>query len=552
MPTVDGLAGRIRVALTRPLWAGLALLAVYAVLSLFNSTDGYLGTDTGAKVITIHEMVEGSTLRPDVGYWAEEWDPEGRFHPLLYTVPNDRGEWVNVTTLPMLVAAHPLYAFGGYRLALFLPMLGSLLSAFAARDIARQIRDDVAGWRAYWVVGLASPMLIYALDLWEHSLGAGLMVAAFALLLRIFRGPSQPVLPLGAGLLLGASASMRTETFAVATAFVGATCLALVVRRRTHAAVISGILCLVGFTAVWYANAALESWLGGNSRVERAEGLARSDILGELPLRAEEALITWWGTAAYAYPGDVALGIAFAGSVGIAWWLTRRSEQRLGFYAVALAAVCFVIPLVSGLGFVPGALVASPVAIAGILGPRWSADRALLVGGALGATALTWIFQYTGGANPQWGGRYLLAPTVVLTAVGAAQLGPAHVLIRRLLVGCAVAVTIFGIAWVQWRTAEIEELFAELATRSEGVIISTNGWFVREGGPAVQERRYLSLGPDTTVASAVTRVVRPAGLASFGVLGGHAADVPGASLRETIDLDVLGLTMPYHIYDITA
>ena len=145
---------------------------------------------------------------------------------------NDDGEWINVTTLPMLEAAKPLYDVGGYRLALLWPMLGAVLAAFAVRDVARQLGDDDAGWLAFWVTGLASPIAIYALDFWEHSLGAGLMVAAFALLLRVVRGSRAWWLPFARRRGARAAATMRTESFVAALTFVGGTCLFLLVRRR--------------------------------------------------------------------------------------------------------------------------------------------------------------------------------------------------------------------------------------------------------------------------------------------------------------------------------
>src|SRR3546814_17864200 len=97
---------------------------------------------------------------------------------------NDDGEWINVTTLPMLVAAAPLYEIGGYRLALVWPMLGAVLAAFACRDIARQLDGEDAGWRAFWLPALASPLPIYAPDLWEHPPRAGLSVGSFPVSLR--------------------------------------------------------------------------------------------------------------------------------------------------------------------------------------------------------------------------------------------------------------------------------------------------------------------------------------------------------------------------------
>src|SRR5690606_26187922 len=100
--------------LRRPLPAAAVLLVLYLLLSGLMDPDGYLGTDTGAKVATLEAMDRQGSARPDVGYWAEELDPDGIVHPLYQTRLLSDGSWVNVTTLPMIELARPLYALGGY------------------------------------------------------------------------------------------------------------------------------------------------------------------------------------------------------------------------------------------------------------------------------------------------------------------------------------------------------------------------------------------------------------------------------------------------------
>src|SRR3546814_3677047 len=105
------------------------------------SPGGYLGTDTGAKVATLEVMDQRGSAKPQLGYWAEQWDPDGSLHPIYDSDPID-GEWVHVTTLPMLELARPLYALGGYRLTLLLPMAGAVGAAFASRSLARRARSE--------------------------------------------------------------------------------------------------------------------------------------------------------------------------------------------------------------------------------------------------------------------------------------------------------------------------------------------------------------------------------------------------------------------------
>src|SRR5207247_5147940 len=126
------------------------------------------------------------------------------------------------TTLPALYLAYPLFRAGGYRAALLVPMLGSVLAALAARALARRLgASEGTGWLAFWAVGLTSPLTIYALDFWEHSLGVALMAWGVVVLLdAVGRWPRA----MAAGALFGAAATIRTEAFvfgAVALALVG-------------------------------------------------------------------------------------------------------------------------------------------------------------------------------------------------------------------------------------------------------------------------------------------------------------------------------------------
>src|SRR3546814_493092 len=200
-------------------------MVVYLGLALLMSDGGSLGTDTGAKVATLEVMDQRDAWRPQVGYWAAEWDPDGRLHPLYQSTPVD-GDYVAVTTLPMLLLAHPLYDIGGYRLALLLPMLGAVGAAFGCRALATRLAGDDAGWLTFWVVGLASPMTVYALDFWEHAPGAALMVWAAVHMLDSARAVGRWWSPVTTGALLGAAATMRSEAFVAAAVIAGAGALA--------------------------------------------------------------------------------------------------------------------------------------------------------------------------------------------------------------------------------------------------------------------------------------------------------------------------------------
>lgn len=248
-------------AASTPSWmvpaAAAVVLAIYVILSLFNpAAAGYLSTDTGGKTATLEYMSREGTLTPSVGYWAAEWDPEGQVHPFWFT---DRvgDAWVNVTTLPVLYAALPLYKLGGYHLALLLPMLGGVAAAFAARSIARRLAGGDQ-WPVFWLTALASPITIYSLDFWEHTLGAAFTLWGFRALLEVWERPTAWSMAGLAGAAFGAGASMRTEVVVFGFAAVAVVCTGLLVRRLLLSAVIHGALAAVGFGALATLNSLLE------------------------------------------------------------------------------------------------------------------------------------------------------------------------------------------------------------------------------------------------------------------------------------------------------
>ena len=140
-----------------------------------NDPRGTLGTDTGGKLATLHVMERNGGLDPDVGYWAATDDPTGSLHPLYYTF-RVGDEWINATTLPMLYAAYPLFEVGGDRAVLLLPMLGGAPVRAGGASSRPSPGGAETGWAAFWIIGLLTPVAIYALDFWEHSLGLGLML----------------------------------------------------------------------------------------------------------------------------------------------------------------------------------------------------------------------------------------------------------------------------------------------------------------------------------------------------------------------------------------
>jgi hypothetical protein len=542
----------VRAAVCRPLVGAAILLAIYVVLSFVNDPRGYLGTDTGAKVATLEVMDRTGSAHPDVGYWAQDQDPSGHLHPIYDSIDVD-GEWVQVTTLPMLEVGRPLYALGGYRLALLLPMLGAIGAAFAARSIARRSAgSEDAGWLAFWVVGLASPMVVYALDFWEHAPGVGLVLGAVALLGGVLDDERPVPRALLAGGLLGLAATMRTEAFVYALMAVGVLGLMLLVDgRQWKRAITVGVGSVAGFAVPWFANDALEHAVGGVDRAGRAGG-AVGGGLGGIGDRAREAAITLFALRSAELSRMLVVG-GFLALLVVGMVVSSRQGRAdrmriLGAGALAL----YLVTAFAGLGFVPGLFAAAPVALVALtVRPRSpSGAYPLLV--ALCALPVVWAFQYLGGALPQWGGRYTLPSCLLLVALGAGVLAREARPLAVGVIALGLLVTVTGELWLRHRSEEVDRAFRVLVARPEDVVVARNAFFVREGGPAYLERLWLTAPGPGDVEDAA-HVVSAKGLRTFLVVDETPtapSRVGAARLTHTDRLAVLGSAIYLHSYDL--
>jgi hypothetical protein len=503
-------------ALRRSLAAGALLLALYVGLSFANDPRGFLGTDTGGKVATLRVMDARHRLDPDVGYWAARWDPEGRVHPLYYTSHIGR-RWVNATTLPMLYAAQPLYRLGGYRLALLVPMLGAVAAAFAAREIARRIHDT-DGRLAFWIVGLASPLTIYALDLWEHTLGVALVAWAVVFLFDSVAGDRRRGAVV-AGVLLGLAATMRTEALVYAALVTAGACGVLLMRRRVRIAVATGLVVVVGMAVPLAANQALErATAGGAIRSSRAGALASDSRRSDAAVRAQEGVLTLSGLTA-----DLERRAELTGLILLALLLVfvgasaEPDQRRVAAVAGAGVALLYLLRLVKGLGFVPGLVATTPTAaVAFVRG--WTRERRLVTALACAALPLVWAVQYTGGAPPQWGGRYLLVSGLLLGVVGTVALAQYPPWARGAFVVAAVTITAFGLAWTSVRTHDVARASRALTRQPEPALLFREPHLAREAGAFYDPaRRWLTADSEENQARAFA-VFRAAGIGVVGIV----------------------------------
>lgn len=515
--------------------AAALLLVAYLGLSFLNDTRGYLGTDTGGKVATLKVMTERGRFDPDVGYWAEAWDPTGSLHPLAYTTRVGPGRWVNVTTLPALFVGWHLYRFGGYRCALLLPMLGSVAAALAARALLRRLGvTERRAWAGYWLVGLASPLTIYALDFWEHSIGVALAGWGVVFVVDIVQKGAGRAgwRPLAMGLLFGAAATMRTEALVYLAVVVVVMVVVLVFRHQGLPRVLlAGALVALGALGPLALNELAERKVVGSS-VRGPRALGTATAAGDAPTsRLEEAAITT--VAANGDDRGLLLGAVMAGLLVVA---VLRRDPGVAVAALAGAGALLALRVVvDGLGFVPGLLPAAPLAAAAVavLHRRGTvrcddglAHRTAIIVSVTAVAAMPVVLaaQFRGGAAPQWGGRYLLVSGALLAVVGWALLSERPVPVQAAWAALAVGVTVFGLVWTSVRTSDIARTVAAVDQRPEPVVVSGVDHLAREGGAFYGSKRWLTLSPGAG-PSAATAVLTAAGVDSFASVE-YASDPP--------------------------
>jgi hypothetical protein len=172
---------------------------------------------------------------------------------------------------------------------------------------------------------------------------------------------------------------------------------------------------------------------------------------------------------------------------------------------------------------------------------------------ALLSLPLVWALQFTGGAQPQWGARYILPSGFVLVTLGAASLTLMERWARRAVVGLAVVVTCFGLAWLSVRSHDVARAETALARRPEPVLVSRIAHLAREGGAYMERHRWLTAVTDADEADAA-RVVREAGLDRFGLveLDSDAAvhQIQGFDRKGTTQMPFLpGVTLRVTTYE---
>ncbi len=160
------------------LFSASALL-LYTLSWIAISSLTFFSSDVGLRFLQIQELVDHRWRTFAIDYPGRMADPEMKFVPYYYAYSVVEGEmYFNISPYFPLLTSFFYAAFGSFGLPI-MPVFGSLLTAWATWRLVR-LSDLPHASLAFFATLFATPMLFYAIVLWDHSLGTGLATLAVA------------------------------------------------------------------------------------------------------------------------------------------------------------------------------------------------------------------------------------------------------------------------------------------------------------------------------------------------------------------------------------
>jgi 4-amino-4-deoxy-L-arabinose transferase-like glycosyltransferase len=406
------------------LGAAAILLIVYLLLTmLVLPPDVFFMGDQGPKFLGVQSWAESGFTDGSIPYPGAVLDPEERFAPSnpdflspAFQHRNGRtyAKWTELFLLPNAL----LFALFGYRGLYLLSLLPAVGTALLSADVARRL-DLSRPPLVALVTGLATPVLFYAIEFWEHSLAVFFATAGLALFVAaVQRGDTPRAWLLAGGLLMGLAPILRAELYFLPVALgLAAILLWRSPRRIWHhfSWMAAGFILPVGLY-----------WLFNLYRSGTPDLVVTSETALFLPYE-RLTVMRMFIVPAGAKKWGLALGITLA-AVGVQRWTRRFPWAHSPWLAPALivgSAVAIVLIHLAR-GHVPSISLSDPFPLAffgvvGLVGPHEGKKRVktLLLLGVMGGLflLLTALFaRHWGGSG--WGPRYTLVlyPILVLGA----------------------------------------------------------------------------------------------------------------------------------------
>ncbi|HZI78304.1 MAG TPA: hypothetical protein VFD69_02265 [Vicinamibacterales bacterium] len=484
--------------MTRAQTAGVAALTALALgwLAAGLPAGAFFSGDSGVKLIATLEAIAHparpfETDLPRIGERATTF-----VNPMV--VPH--GEHAHVLQSPLFPPlTAPLVAAFGLRGAYVWPALAFIALVPLLATARRHLLPDTSGPVLAWIAVAASPLLLYALEFWEHAPAVALLAAGTAAAAPVLAGGGSRARVALGGALVGAGVLLRPEGAWYAAG------LALALGPRHW-------LPFAGGAAALLVPAALVNYLHFGNPL----GAHASAVLA--PIGADFLAARWQRVQDWLWPASdaEAAGLALVGAAWLAAPLTAnvRARQLLALAGTAVIAVLAARRALPTPSFWQG----FPLALLALVpGVTWTREARRVALAALVAVAGV-VLTATNDGGAQWGTRYLLvaAPPLLLLAArgatGAAGDGawrtPRLVALAViLLAGAATSRS----AYLELRGAKRDYeglVVAVAAVAPAGSVIVTNLWWLDQIAAALHGTRVFLYVPDGHAAARALATLR--------------------------------------------
>jgi hypothetical protein len=498
--------------------SALVIVIAYCALQYWwLPPDGFFAGDSGTKYLQARAVVVHGPLSPWVDGPALDLDTSLRWQePFLMPV---KGHLVGVFSWLLSILAAPFLAIFGLRGLYVIPALSVAMIFLAASSIGRSLGQRWGGVASGWCAVLATPLLVYGAELWEHAPAVAFSTAGAALMFRTGSAPRRDAALAGACFVL--AAALRPEALVVGAAILlarawvdGPRLVAGGILPLAIGAALAGAVIAAMNVAIY--GAIVPQQVTSNLQAGFSYWDVRRDALVSLvlPSRQRElfglALVILAAGRFVRSPrprlacAHAAVLIMLAVGAGVPLWRTYIEHQPWlsSFGAAALAHTW---PALALLGY------------AVVWPSEARLDRTLLVATALVFVMVFFTMPHTGGA--QWSARFFLPAAPLAAALGAQLLRQRDTrAVAALAIGLSIGVQIYGMTFLHYYkriNAQITHMTAALAQPGD-VVVSDLFWYPEVTATLYPSRRML-FAPSPADVDRIAARAADAGLSTLWV-----------------------------------